>query len=172
MGFAVTQGGERWGKLCSGCFQTPPDLFCAGFFLWSSQNQFRAVDHHIPLKVQLQTSLSNPQCFWNKHRDKSRQGSFSSQGPGGWQLQLWFSKKSSSCSDNKDGGHVHIFVVSTKFLFMIAQQSCLSRSVMGRVALSNVDILWNVWVQQESARPAWGQGLPAWFSALRPQLSG
>ena len=50
-------------------------------------------------------------------------------------------KKSSSCSDNKDGGHVHIFVVSTKFLFMIAQQSCLSRSVMGRVALSNVDIL-------------------------------
>ena len=68
MGFAVTQGGKRWGKLCSGCFQTPPDLFCAGFFLWSSQSQFRAVDHHISLKVQLQTSLSNPQCFWNKQR--------------------------------------------------------------------------------------------------------
>ena len=50
-------------------------------------------------------------------------------------------KKSSSCSDNQDGGHVHIFVVLTKFLFMIAQPSCLSRYIMGRVALSNVDIL-------------------------------
>ena len=50
-------------------------------------------------------------------------------------------KKSSSCSDNKGGGRVHIFVVSTKFLFVIAQQSCLSRSIMGRVALPKVDIL-------------------------------
>lgn len=50
-------------------------------------------------------------------------------------------KKSSSWSDNKDGGRVHIFVVSTKFLFMIAQQSCLSGSIMGTVALSNMDIL-------------------------------
>ena len=92
-GLCSDAGWEEVGRALFWGFQTPSGLFCTGFFLWSSWSQFRAVDHHIPLEVRLQTSLSNPRCFWNKHRDKSRQDSFSSQGPGGWQLQLWFSKK-------------------------------------------------------------------------------
>ena len=61
---------------------TSPGFISTGEILWSSQGQFRVVDHCVSLKAHISLSktskhLPNTRCFWN--RDESRPGS-SSQG--------------------------------------------------------------------------------------------
>lgn len=76
------------GKACSRCFRTPPDLFCAGFFLWSSQSQFRQLTTTYPLKSSCQHLCQIPGAFETNTEINRGKGSFSLQRPGGWQLQL------------------------------------------------------------------------------------